>query len=208
MKLKTLFCLTLILFSSLVLVPLINAGECVELKYDEGPDVGAQGDPTGYQYGVRFSLPNKWETAQLVTARFYILRSPSGFEVHVYDLYNNELVQPFTVTPTSTGWFDVPLDVKVSGDFYVVIEWLEDYKPDIGVNSLTPASGRTVSRDSSSSSWTVQNYNIVIRAVVCKIPVGGELLPNNVSIIGTGILAVASIFGISAGIAYKKRKII
>jgi hypothetical protein len=46
----------------------------------------------------------------------------------------------------------------------------------------------------------------MIRAEVCESAVGGELLPNNVSTIGTLIIAVISIIGITTGIAFKKQR--
>jgi hypothetical protein len=204
-KAVLMFILTLVL--SLILVPVVNgSAECQELIYDEGPDEGFHySGNIDYQMGVRFSLPENWDNAKLKIARFWIVFNPVPFEVHVYDTEDNDLIQPFTVYPGSIGLFDVPIGIIVYGDFYVVIEWLEEAYPHIGANPFLPASGRTVYRVSSSNPWNVENGNIVIRAIVCEIPIGGEVLPNNVSIIGSWIIAGISTVAMSTGIVLKKK---
>jgi hypothetical protein len=140
-----------------------------------------------------------------VKARFYIWGIPDDFKVHVYDLGGNDLVQPFTVTPISTGWFDVPLNVEVSGDFIIALEWIDD-DPKLGIDN-SPNQGHSYFRSSSTEPWNPDSFNYMIRAVVCDIPpVGGELLPNNASTIGTLVIALISIIGISTGFALKKRR--
>jgi hypothetical protein len=206
MKNKTVFPLMLILVCSLLLAPLVYA-VCVELKYDDSPTAFTwYSRDIGRQMGVRFSIPDKWEAAHLVTASFYIFGNPIGFEVHVYDQNNNDLIQPFTATPTGTGWFNVPLNVMVSGDFNVVIEWIEDNDPDLGADIDTPASGRTIYRDSSSDPWSKDTGNLMIRAVICEPPVGGEILPTNVQTITSWLIAGLSTIAVSVGIIYRKRK--
>jgi len=207
MKRKTVFSLILILAFSLVLVPVVNA-DCVELKYDDGTVESGLGRLTGSQAGVKFTLPQNWKQAKLVMARYFIYDDPNRFEVHVYDLSNNDLIPPFTVTPTSTGWFNVPLDVVVSGDFFIALEYINVNIPLLGLD-LSVNQGRSYERQSSTDPWIPYSWNQMIRAEVCEIlPVGGELLPNTVSTIGTLIIAVISLIGVSIGIAYKNQKII
>jgi hypothetical protein len=199
--------LVFILTFSLILVPVVNAF-CVELKYDDGIAEGPWLVVSGTQVGVKFSLPKNWNIAKLVTARYYIQMSPVSFEVHVYDLAGNDLVQPFTVTPSSTGWFDVLLNVIVSSDFIIAIEWIDDFQPGIGRDSSSVPQYRSRQRQNSTLPWATTSYNTMIRAEVCEVqPVGGELFPNSVSMIRTLIIAVISVVGITTGIALRKRKI-
>ena len=202
MRRKTVFSLILVLVFSLVLVPVVDAF-CLELKYDDGIAEAGITAPSGSQMGVKFSLPQNWRRAQIVMARFFISGFMIDFEVHVYDLDGNDLVQPFKA-PASTLWVDVPLNVMVSGDFYIAIESISD-KPEIG-RDMSSNQGHSYWRPSSTDPWQSRDYNYMIRAVVCELPVGGELVPNSVSTVGTWIIAVISIIGASIGMAYKKRK--
>lgn len=205
MKQKIVFSLILVLAFSIVLVPMVNAS-CQELKYDDGALDSQIGMPDPSQASVKFSLR---QMAKLVRARFYISEYPNDFEVHVYDLGGNDLVQPFIVTPTSTGWFDVSLNVMVLGDFFIAIEWLDNpnNEPRLGYDN-TLSQGHSYTRSQSTDPWSPEGANWMIRAVVCEPAVGGELLPNTVSAFGswfiTGILAIA----LTTGIAYKKKKLI
>jgi hypothetical protein len=145
-------------------------------------------------------------SARLVKARFYIYFDPDDFEVHVYDLGGNDLIQPFTVTSPPTGWFDVPLNVEVSGDFFIAIEYIVDYSPDMGIDTDSKQ-GPSYYRMSSTDPWTPDSVNFMIRAEVCEIqPVGGELLPNTVSTTGTLIISGIWTAVFSIGFALKKRK--
>jgi hypothetical protein len=206
MKRKTVFALVFVLGLSLFLVPVVNAF-CIELKYDDGTAEADMNNSPGGQLGVKFSVPNNWQTAKLVKARFYI-RNPTSanFEVHVYDLDGNDLVQPFTVSST-LGWFEVPLNVEVSGDFFIAIEYIVSGYPWIGWDLTSMQEGSYI-RLSSTDPWIpIPDYPIMIRAEVCPIfPVGGELLLNTVSTIGTWLITGVSTLALSIGIAYKKRR--
>jgi hypothetical protein len=46
----------------------------------------------------------------------------------------------------------------------------------------------------------------MIRAVVCPNPVGGEILSNSISMIGSWLIAGLSIIALTIGVAYRKRK--
>ncbi len=207
-KVVLIFIITLVL--SLILVPVANArAECQELIYDEGPEEGVDySSLVGNQLGVRFSLPENWDNAKLTFARFWIVSWPAPFEVHVYDTCNNDLIQPLTVYPGSIGLFDVPIGIIVSGDFYVVIEWLEIGKPQIGANPSSPASGRTVYRLTDSESWNIDTGgNIVIQAIVCELPVGGEILPSNISTITSWLVIGVSTIALSTAIVRKRKRL-
>jgi hypothetical protein len=210
MKKRKIFSLFLILLFCLLLVPQVNAGQCLELKYDDGTwedKTYNLFDEFEFQCGVKFSLPQDWETAKLVMARYYIQDKLTSFEVHVYDTNNNDIIQPFTVTPTSTGWFDVPLNVMVSGDFFIVIEWFERIDPFLGIDT-SPSQGSSYWRKPSTQPWKgpAVNVNYMIRAVVCPNPVGGEILSNSISMIGSWLIAGLSIIALTIGVAYRKRK--
>ncbi len=207
MKRKTVLFLILIHAFSFVLVPVVNSVECVELKYDDGTfEVSGRQDAVGNQVGVKFSTP--FPLGRLTVARFYIASTLVGFEIHVYDLDNNDLVLPFTVTPTSTGWLDVPLDVEVSGDFIIAAEALSGSGPHFGFDTDL-IQKQTCNRESFSEVWTFSDkYDIGIRAVVCEIsPIGGEILSNNVSTVGSWLIAGISIITLTAGIVLKKKKL-
>jgi hypothetical protein len=206
MKRKT-YSLVLILLFGLVLVPVVEAG-CHELKYDDGTDNIIVAGTPNTQLGVRFSLPENWRGAVVVRARFYfVVHATSDFIVHVYDLCGKDLVQPFVTAASSTGWFDVPLNVLVSCDFFIAIEYIYDEAPRLGGDTDSNP-GRSYYRDLSTDPWGEPlPYNVMIRAVVCEAPpVGGELLPNTVSTVGIVAIAVVLIVGASTGLAFRKRR--
>ena len=134
--------------------------------------------------------------------------STNQFMVHIYDLEGNYLISPSVVSvpaPVLSDWIDVPLNVVVNSDFFIVLEHVIEYSPFINIDS-SPNQGHSFERSDSTSPWGSIDLinNLMIRAVICYSPVGGALLPNNILTIRTGIITTISIIGISAGIAYKK----
>jgi hypothetical protein len=206
MKRKSVFSLIFILAFSLVLVPLVNS-DCIELKHDNGIAQTSISASVGHQFGVKFTLPAR--KAELVKARFLIsTQAPTNFMVHIYDLEGNYLISPSVVSvpaPVLSDWIDVPLNVVVNSDFFIVLEHVIEYSPFINIDS-SPNQGHSFERSDSTSPWGSIDLinNLMIRAVICYSPVGGALLPNNILTIRTGIITTISIIGISAGIAYKK----
>ena len=89
MKRKTVFSLVLIIAFSLVLVPVANA-DCLELKYDDGIAEAPIGNTSGYQGGVKFSLPLNMENPRLVMARYYIYASPANIQQLEFLPYNQK----------------------------------------------------------------------------------------------------------------------
>jgi len=110
---------------------------------------------------------------QLLTARYYMYDLSSyqsnTFKVHVMDESRNDIVTPFNVTPTSEGWFDVNLssysiNVNEGVDFYLGMEWIVGYNPDLGEDRTSP-SGRSWCWNG--TVWDAEEYNdFMIRAVV------------------------------------------
>ena len=101
----------------------------IELRYDDGIPVGfvATGcEPCGTYQGVRFSLPSGVTSATITSVRFYY--SPASLVgVHIMAIMSNPYLEDMTPTiayrVAAVGWqsIDVPR-VRVSGDFWVVIE--------------------------------------------------------------------------------------
>lgn len=141
----------------------------LEYAYDHG-NPQWHSESAGHMDAVRFT---PLFSNQLLTARYYIYdlySSPSDiFTVHVMDESRNDIVTPFNVTPTSEGWFDVNLssyDINVNEgvDFYIGIEWIVGYNPDLGEDTTSP-SGRSWSWNG--TVWDAEEYkDFMIRAVV------------------------------------------
>jgi hypothetical protein len=129
----------------------------------------------GYMVAVRFT---PLFSGQLLTVRFYMYDlytyESNTFKVHVMDHERNDLITPFNVTPTHEGWFDVDLSsyklkVYESVDFYVGMEWIVDYNPDLGEDRTNP-SGRSWYWNG--TIWKQEEYSdFMIRAVVSTTPV-------------------------------------
>ncbi len=109
----------------------------LEYTYDH-ESAGSEFESAGYIDAVRFT---PLISGQLVAARFYIdyisSISSKTFKVHVMDENRNDIINPFTQTPTSTGWSDVDLSsygisVNTGTDFYVGMEWITDNNPYLG----------------------------------------------------------------------------
>jgi hypothetical protein len=141
----------------------------LEYAYDHGsPQWHSEG--AGYIDAVRFTT---LFSGRLLTARYYMYDLSSyqsnTFKVHVMDESRNDLIAPFNATPTSEGWFDADLssygiDVKEGVDFYLGMEWIAEYNPDLGVDRTTP-SGRSWCWNG--TAWKQETYSdFMIRAVV------------------------------------------
>ena len=146
-------------------LPLIvcNYVPTVELAYDDGTSESSQSYTQGNGFAVRFTTPDS--SAELVTARYYLIAPVAPIEVHVWDTGHNDLITPFTATPGGDGWFDVDLSgysLTVNGDFYVGFLYTVDTDPTLGVDTSS-SDGRSYEVP-----WEVKNYDYMIRAVVTQ----------------------------------------
>ncbi|MFP3985456.1 MAG: DNRLRE domain-containing protein [Candidatus Bathyarchaeia archaeon] len=147
----------------------IGNAEKLEYTYDyENPQRHSESE--GKMAAVRFT---PLFSGQLLTARYYIYDVSSyqsnTFKVHVLDQSRNDVIASFNVTPNSEGWFDVDLspyglDVSEGADFYLGMEWIVGYNPDLGKDSTSP-SGRSWRWNG--TAWAQETYtDFMIRAVV------------------------------------------
>ena len=152
----------------------VGSAKTIEYTYDhETPQWHSEN--AGFIDAVRFT---PLFSGLLLTARYYIYDlyfSPSDtFKVHVMDINRNDLIAPFNVTPSSEGWFDVDLSsygvsIKEGVDFYLGMEWISDYNPDLGEDRTNP-SGRSWCWNG--TTWNQETYSdFMIRAVVSTTPV-------------------------------------
>jgi hypothetical protein len=147
----------------------VGSAKRLEYTYDHGTPQW-HSESAGHMDAVRFT---PLFSGQLLTARYYMYDlyfSPSDtFKVHVMDKNRNDLRAPFNVTPTSEGWFDADLssygiDVKEGVDFYLGMEWIAEYNPDLGEDRTSP-SGRSWCWNG--TAWKQETYSdFMIRAVV------------------------------------------
>lgn len=147
----------------------VGSVEKLEYAYDhENPQ--SHSESAGRMDAVRFT---PFFSGQILTARYYMYDLSSyqsnTFKVHVMDESRNDIVTPFNVTPTSEGWFDVDLssygiNVNEGVDFYLGMEWIVSYNPDLGEDRTSP-SGRSWRWNG--TVWDIEEYSdFMIRAVV------------------------------------------
>ncbi|HLN90217.1 MAG TPA: hypothetical protein VK253_09140, partial [Candidatus Binatia bacterium] len=106
-------------------------GDVTRLEYSyDHEQAGLELQSAGYIDAVRFT---PLFSDKLLIARFYMYYISSytsnTFKVHVMDENRNDIITPFTQTPTATGWFDVDLSsygirVNAGTDFYIGMEWI------------------------------------------------------------------------------------
>lgn len=141
----------------------------LEYTYDHG-QAEWESDTVGCIDAVRFT---PLFSGQLLMARFYIYDlysfGSNAFKVHVMDENRSDLIAPFEQTPTSEGWFDVGLSsygigVNEGVDFYIGMEWINNYNPDLGEDSTSPSDR---SWYWNGTYWEAESYSdFMIRAVV------------------------------------------
>jgi hypothetical protein len=174
-KMNKNFVLRILILSSLLVwtlsslsIAFVNAGSEVELYYDDGdPEIGYFWGTAGNSFVVMFTPTI---SGQLVECSFYITNNPDTFMVGVFDLEDNE-IEPFSVTPTSTGWFHVDLStygmpVSPDVDFFVSMWTTVDGAPSLGADTSDP-DGR--SWNFYSESEELEEYmegDYMIRAVI------------------------------------------
>jgi len=179
-----------------------------EIAYDSGTAEFGVAAVSGSQLAVRFSLPSGWSEAKLLTAKYYIYGDPSTFRVHVYGSDGStELITPFEVTPTTTGWLEVDLsalNIIVTDDFYITIEYITEGKPWIGGESSDPDGRSYVGTAGSWNLHTTTDY--MIRAVAQqRVPVGETVLPTKSFTLLTPYITMFTAIAIGLTVALKKR---
>jgi hypothetical protein len=152
--------------------PMAPAIDEVELAYDGGiPETGYGWAQADRGYAVRLTPPS--EDTVLLTARLYVfrvVRAPAPIRIHVWDAARVEMIEPFEVTPTETGWFDVDLSAFAlhvgDGDFYVgYTQTLADKYPLIGLDTGDTPTDRSYHIPAWSAVLPA-GANMMIRAVV------------------------------------------
>ena len=160
--------------------------EATEIKYDDGSEETSW---TWTRYGlggmfaVRFTPP--YTPCLLTKARYYIDEAPATFKVRMLDSNKNDVLSALTVTPSSTGWYDVDLaghKITIEADFYIGLEQTVAKKPYLGFDETDP-DGRSwfVEKDGEwkSSARATAEYrsadgDFMIRAVVQPIDSDGD----------------------------------
>jgi hypothetical protein len=134
----------------LVLSSAQNTLGVVTLAYDDGVAESSAPPPTDQYNAVRFVLADfGLSTVKILTARYMALdvgqTDPGPFAVHILGggwPPGTDLITPFDVTPSTSGWFDVDLSGKnivVSGDFYVAMQRRPTPRPpDLGRDHDAP----------------------------------------------------------------------
>jgi hypothetical protein len=151
------------------------AGQTVELAYDDGTPSGLYWwTAANYGSAVRFTPPST--PVVLQTTRYFLgdLDAAGGggdgsFTVRVLNdaggSPGSDLVTPFTVTPASTGWFDVdlsPYSLTATGDFYIAIIYDDVNSPAFGFDPVD----NNRAWDTDGTSWITFDETYFIRAVV------------------------------------------
>jgi len=160
--------------------------EETEIKYDDG---SAETSWTWTRYGlggmfaVTFTPP--YTPCLLTKARYYIEKAPVTFKVRILDSNKNDVLSALTVTPSSTGWYDVDLaghKITIEADFYIGLEQTVANKPYLGFDRNNP-DGRSwfVEKDGEwkSSARAMADYrepdgDFMIRASVIPIDSDGD----------------------------------
>jgi hypothetical protein len=142
-------------------------GGFLEFYYDDGTaEVGYYWTGAGGKFAVRFT---PLSSGQLMECKFYIYNNPDTIKVHVLDTNKNDMITPFSETPTSIGWYDVDLSsygitVNSGVDFYVAMESTVANQPSIGTDTSSP-DGRSWAHNK--ESWSqMEDRDYMIRAVI------------------------------------------
>ena len=146
----------------------VGTAEVMQYFYDDSGDEWYTFESAGEMVAVRFT---PLFVGTLKKARFYIAQlsfsPPDTFKVHIMDENLSDIITPFSQTTSSTGWFEVDLsvyNVNVREDFFIGVEWPNNYYPCIGEDESNPDER---SFDWNGTAWNIQNYrDYMIRAVV------------------------------------------
>jgi len=151
----------------------VGTAEMMQYFYDDSGAEWYTFESAGEMVAVRFT---PLFLGTLKKARFYFedisYSPPDTFKVHVMGENFSDLIAPFSQVTSSTGWFEVDLsayNVSVRNDFYIGVEWPDDYYPCIGEDESNPDER---SFDWNGTAWKItKSVDYMIRAVVeSKIP--------------------------------------
>jgi hypothetical protein len=133
--------------------------------YEDSANEWSTYKSAGDMVAVRFT---PWFVGTLKKARFYIdrLYGNNTFKIHVMNANFSDMITPFSMLPSSIGWFEVDLstyNLNVREDFYIAMEWLS-YYPGLGEDESIPDKR---SFDWNGTAWIIQSYkDYMIRAVI------------------------------------------
>lgn len=148
----------------------VGTAQVMQYLFDDFTEESQTFQSAGEMVAVRFT---PLFLGSLKSARFYFSSDYSNaFEVHVMDANLTDIVQPFSHTPSSKGWFEVDLsgyNVSVREDFYIAMEWLTNYYPRLGADQSSPDDR---SFRWNGTAWMASGVDYMIRAVVeSKVPI-------------------------------------
>ena len=146
----------------------VGTAEVMQYFYDDSGDEGYTFESAGEMVAVRFT---PLFVGTLKKARFYIgelsFSPPDTFKVHIMDENFSDIITPFSQTTSSTGWFEVDLsayNVSVREDFFIGVEWPNNYYPCIGEDESNPDER---SFDWNGTAWNIMTWtDYMIRAIV------------------------------------------
>jgi|GEM_PF-2992254 len=148
----------------------VGSADVMGYSYDDGEAQSYQYKDEGpsEMWAVRFT---PLFTGRLLRARFYVLRDPAAFRIHVMDENRTRIAEPLVRTPTAEGWFDVDLSqldlrVKAREDIYIGIEWITEDAPGIGYDDDDPSDRRSWYWNGTSWRTYPDSYDVMIRIVV------------------------------------------
>ena len=148
----------------------VGSAQIMTYSFDDSTQETSVFRSVGEMVAVRFT-PLFMGT--LKSARFYISSDYNhAFRVHVMDANLSDIVQPFSQTPSSNGWYEVDLsgyNVSIREDFYITMEWLTDYYPRLGQDA---SSHNDRSFWWNGTIWQSQSSTHMIRAIVeSEVPI-------------------------------------
>jgi hypothetical protein len=183
-----------------------NASATIEISYDDGTPERGMGNPANQYMAVRFSLP--FAPARLVMARFWPYQIVGDITVHIFDGDGvTPLTSAFIFTLSIVGnWNDAPLNIVVTGDFYIAVQWIGEY-PDIGYDTTPPVIGRSYFGTPGNWGNPVGTLDSMIRAEVDAIgAVGGVVVPVNTLAVLAPWLAVIGLVAIGTLVVVAKKR--
>jgi hypothetical protein len=146
----------------------VGSADVMQYFYDDSKNEDYTFESAGKMVAVRFT---PLFLGTLKKARFYIDKisysPPDTFKVHVMDENFSDIITPLSKVTSSTGWFEVDLsayNVDVQSDFYIGVEWPNNYYPCIGEDESNP---NERSFDWNGTAWEITTWrDYMIRAVV------------------------------------------
>lgn len=161
----------------------IGNAERFTYRYDDGNRESYSGARAGNMIAVRVT---PLFVGELQSASFMISQlgySGNTFRVRVMDSEWNDLIPAVDATASAPGWLEVDLSqhhLVVRKDFYIVMEYLFDYDPDLGLDTSSPNPQR--SWDWNGTTWRTSYGNYMIRCTTTSVPSAKVIGLLNVSV--------------------------